>query len=262
MRSFGSVLTLAGAAILLIAGSGKAATPPPTLTAYMSMGVESAVKDLIPEFEKATGQRIEATWATATNLDKRLRAGDAADLLISTRGGIEALIREDKVVAGSAVDIASSGVGIAVRKGDLAPDVSTPDALRRTLLAARSISYSDPAAGGSSGVHFAKVLERLGIADQMKAKTRFPPPNGLAASLLVSGESDLAIQQTQELSSVAGVEVIGPLPGDLQLITTFTAGIPTVSRQAAAANNFVRFLESPRAQALMKQKGLNPSGER
>ncbi len=260
MRNIGSLLTLTGAAVLLIAGAGKAATPSPPLTAYMSIGVQSAVKDLIPEFEKSTSQRIEATWATSTNLDKRLRAGDAADLLISTRGGIEALIREGKVVAGSAVDIASSGVGIAVRKGDARPDISTPDALKRTLLAARSISYSDPAAGGTSGVHFAKVLERLGIADQMKAKAKFPPPNGLSASLLMTGESDLAIQQIQELSSVAGVEVIGPLPDELQLITTFTAGIPTASGQASAADAFVRFLQSPHAQSVMGKKGLEPSG--
>jgi molybdate transport system substrate-binding protein len=226
----------------------------------MSIGVQSAVRDLIPQFEKATGQRIAATWATSTNLDKRLRAGETADLLISTRGGIEALIREDKVIAGSAIDLASSGVGIAVRKGDARPDISTPDALKQTLLAARSISYSDPAAGGTSGVHFAKVLERLGIADQIRVKSKFPPPNGLSASLLVSGEADLAVQQIQELSSVAGVEVIGALPDELQLITTFTAGVPSDSKQAFAAEAFARFLKSPRAQSVMKQKGLNPSG--
>ena len=236
MRSFGSMLVLAGLSSLLMVNTGHAAASPPAIAAYMSIGVQSAVKDLIPEFEKATGQRVEATWATAAALDKRLRAGDTADLLISTRGGIEALISEGNVAKGSATDIASSGVGIAVRKGAAAPDVSTPDALKRTLLAARAISYSDPAAGGTSGVHFAKVLERLGIAGPMKAKTRFPPPSGLAASLLRSGEVDLAIQQTQELSSVPGVQVIGALPGDLQLITTFTAGVPSSSTQAAAAN--------------------------
>ena len=159
MRSLRSVLAFAGVAVLLLVNPGNAASPAPALIAYMSIGVQSAVKDLIPEFEKTTGQRIEATWATAAALDKRLRAGDAADLLISTRGGIAALISEGRVAKGTATDIASSGVGIAIRQGETAPDVSTPDALRRTLLAARAISYSDPAAGGSSGVHFAKVLE-------------------------------------------------------------------------------------------------------
>jgi molybdate transport system substrate-binding protein len=237
----------------------RGATLGPTVTAYMSIGVQSAVEELIPEFEKATGQRIVATWATAAALDKRLRAGETVDLLISTRNGIEALINEGKVTPGTGVDIASSGVGVAVRKGEAPPDISTPDALRHTLLAARAISYSDPAAGGTSGVHFVKVLEQLGIADQMRARTRFPSPNGLAASLLVSGDVDLAVQQTQELAAVAGAQVIGPLPAGLQLITTFVAGIPVSSRQSAAASAFVRFLKSPRAQALLKQRGLDPA---
>ena len=231
----------------------------PAINAYMSIGVQSAVEALIPEFEQATGQRIVATWATSATLDKRLRAGESADLLISTHGGIDSLMRDGKVSPGTRVDLANSVVAIAVRKGEAQPDISTPEALKRALLAARSISYSDPAAGGTSGVHFAKVLEQLGIADAMRAKTRFPPPNGFAASLLATGEVDLAVQQTQELASVPGVQVVGPLPAGLQLVTTFAAGIPTTSNQRAAARAFVRFLESPKARAVMQQKGLQPA---
>jgi molybdate transport system substrate-binding protein len=136
------------------------------------------------------------------------------------------------------------------------PDISSPEALRRMLLAARSISYSNPAVGGTSGVHFAGVLTRLGIAGEMQSKTRFPPPSGFSANLLVSGEVDLAIQQMPELASVAGTELVGPWPGDLQLMTTYVAGVPTAASQPDDAKALVRFLQSPPALAVMKAKGL------
>lgn len=246
------------ASTLLLTASLASSAEAPVVTAYMSIGVQSAVETLIPQFEQATGQRVVATWATSATLDKRLRAGESADLLISTRGGIDALISDGRVTPGTRVDLTDSVVAIAIRAGGAKPDISTPDALKRSLLAARSISYSDPAAGGTSGVHFAKVLEQLGIAEAMRAKTRFPPPNGFAASLLATGDVDLAVQQTQELASVPGVQVVGPLPAELQLVTTFAAGIPASAKRAAAAKAFVQFLQSPRAQAVMKQKGLQP----
>ena len=232
------------------------------IAAFISIGVQSAVEELIPVFEKASGHRIVAAWAVAAGLNTRVQDGEVADVLISTRAGIDALIKAGKISAGSDVELARSGIGLAVRKGAQKPDVSTPEALKRTLLAARAISYSDPAVGGASGVHFASVLERLGIAAEMKARTRFPPPNGLAGRLLVSGEADLSIQQIPEVAGVEGIELIGPLPGDLQLITTFVAGIPTTVRQGDAARAFVRFLQSPQAVAVMKAKGLEVSDQR
>lgn len=226
------------------------------IKAFISIGVQSAVEELIPVFEKVSGHRIVATWAVAAALNKRLQDGEAADVLISTRAGIDGLIKQGKVLAGSDAELARSGIGIAVRKGAPRPDISTAEALKRTLLAARSIGYSDPAAGGASGVHFASVLERLGIASEMKAKTKFPPPNGLSGPLLIRGEIDLAIQQIPELA-VEGAELLGPLPGDLQLITIFVAGVPATASQPDAARAFVRFLQSPQAVALMKAKGFN-----
>jgi molybdate transport system substrate-binding protein len=247
-----------GVATLTLLGlawhSGPAAAA--EVTAFISIGMQSVVEKLQPEFERTSGHHLVNTWATAAALNQRLRDGETVDLLISTRSGIDGLIAEDRIAAGSDVALASSGVGVAVRKGAVHPDISTPEALRRTLLTARAISYSNPAAGGASGVHFATVLERLGIAEQMKARTKFPPANGRAATLLVSGEVDLAIQQTQELASVDGAEVIGPLPGDLQTITTFVAGIPKSATHAEAARSFLQFLQSPQALAVMREKGL------
>ena len=133
--------------------------------------------------------------------------------------------------------------------------------LKRTLLAVRAISYSNPAYGGASGVHFAKVLERLGIADEMKAKTRFPPEGGFTARLLAAGEVDLAVQQIGELISAPGVELLGPLPADLQSVTTFAAAIPLSASQPDAATALIRYLQSSAAMAVIKAKGLEPIGQ-
>jgi molybdate transport system substrate-binding protein len=245
----------AGFAPLLLAF--QVTTPAPTeISAFMSVGVQSAVETLMPAFQKASGHRVAPTWGTAAMVTKRVQDGESTDVLISTRAGMDSLIKEGKVVAGSDAVVARSGVGVAVRRGTPKPDISTPDALKRAILAARAIAYSNPAAGGTSGVHSATVLERLGIAEQVKAKTKFPPPGGLAATLLASGEVDLAVQQMPELAAVEGSEVVGPLPADLQLITTFVVGVPTSARHADAARAFVRFLQSPQAVSVMKAKGL------
>ena len=155
---------------------------------------------------------------------------------------------------------ASSGMAMVVKQGAPKPDISTPDAFKQTLLNAKSIAYSDPAHGGASGVYFAKLLERMGIADQMKAKTKHPPPSGNAAHLVVAGEVELAIQQEPEVMSVAGVDMVGPLPPDLNNITVFAAGIGAGSQQADAANALIRFLHTPEAQAVLQGKGSQTGG--
>jgi molybdate transport system substrate-binding protein len=138
------------------------------------------------------------------------------------------------------------------------PNISTPEALKQALLNAKFIAYSDPAAGGASGVYFAKLLERMGIADQMKAKTKYPPPGGNSASLLITGEAELAIQQTPEVMYVAGAEVIGQLPGDLNNVTVFAAGIGVDSKNTNAAKALISMLHSPEAAAVFRAKGLDP----
>jgi molybdate transport system substrate-binding protein len=227
------------------------------INAFITIGVQSAIEELTPAFQRATGDSIAPTWSTSALLNQRVER-ESPDLLISTRAGIDALIKAGRIAAGSDVPVARSGIGVAVRRGSPKPDISTPDALRRALLAAKAISYSDPAAGGVSGVHFASVLERLGIAAPMKMRTRFPPSGGFSATLLVRGDVDLAIQQIPELASVAGTEVIGPLPSDLQLVTTFVAGVPVGAAHAEAARGLLRFLRSPQAASVMAAKGLEP----
>jgi len=146
-------------------------------------------------------------------------------------------------------------MAMVVKKGAPKPDISTPEAFKQTLLNAKTIAYSDPAAGGASGVYLAKLLERMGIADQMKAKTKHPPPSGNTAVLVVNGEADLAIQQEPEVMSVAGVDMVGPLPDELNNITIYSAGVGVGSQQADAANALIRFLHTPEAAAVFKAKG-------
>jgi molybdate transport system substrate-binding protein len=192
-------------------------------------------------------------------LVKRVEDGGQADVLILSRAGIDALLKQGKVAAGSDVTLASSGVGIAVKAGAPKPDISTPEALKRTLLACKAIAYSEPSAGGASGVYFAKLLERMGIAEQMKPKTKYPPAGGFSAALLVNGEAELAVQQKPELLHVAGTEIVGLLPGDLNLVTAFAAGIAAVSRHADIGKALIQTLRAPESKEAFRAKGLDPA---
>jgi molybdate transport system substrate-binding protein len=226
------------------------------LVVFSTIGVRSAAEQLFAQFDK-TSHKLAVTWATAPMLVKRIEDGDTPDVVVLSRAGIEALQKQGKLAAGSDVTLASSGVGIAVKAGAPKPDISTPEALKRTLLAAKSIAYSEPSAGGASGVYFAKLLERLGIAEQMKPKTKYPPPGGFSANLLMTGEAELAVQQKPELLHVAGVEIIGLLPGDLNVVTEFAAAVMTGCKNAEMAAATIRMLKSPEAATVFRAKGLD-----
>jgi molybdate transport system substrate-binding protein len=229
------------------------------LKVFSTIAVQTALEALAPAFEAQSGARLGITWNTAPALVKRLQGGETADVLVLNRAGIDTMTREGRVLSGSEVTLASSATAIAIRAGAVRPDISTPDALKRTLLSARAISYTDPAAGGASGIYFAKLLERLGIAAEINAKTRFPPPAGLSGDFLLTGEADLAIQQKPELLQVPGIEILGLLPGDLHMVTVFVAGVEASSGQAAAAKALIDFLRSPPAVEVFRAKGLDPA---
>lgn len=228
------------------------------LTVYSTIGVRSAAEELFRKFEKASSHKLAITWGTAPMLVKRIESGEMADVLILSRAGIDALGKQSKIAPSSVVTLARSGVAIAVKAGAAKPDISTPEALKQTLLKAKSISYSEPSAGGASGVYFAKLLERLGIAEEMKAKTKYPPPGGFSGTLLLTGEAELAVQQKPELMHVAGTEIVGPLPGDLNMVTEFVAGIAPDSNNADAAKALIKMLQTPEAAAVFRAKGLDP----
>ena len=218
-------------------------------------GVKSVMLDLVPAFERATGSKLAITWGSANGLLQELDAGAGGDLVILTAEAIEDLIKQGKVVAGSRVDIARSGIGVAVRKGAGKPDIGSPEALKRALLAAKSVAHSKT---GMSGIYFPTVLARLGIADEMKSKIVMPDPGTPVGEVVAKGDAEIGIQQISELLPVAGVEIVGPLPAALQKITTFSAGLLAAAKEPDAAKALVKFVAA-QSPPLLKAKGLEPA---
>jgi molybdate transport system substrate-binding protein len=243
---------------LLVLGIKAEAAEVKVLSAF---GMQSVLEDLGPKFERATGHKLAITFATGGATVKRAQSGEPADVVITLRQGIDSLVKDGKAVADNVTVLARAGIVVAVRKGATKPDISSPDALKRALLAAKSISYVEPASDGASGIHFAKVLDRLGIANEMKSKTVFPNPKTPAevGALVANGEAEVGVHIVQELMPVAGIDIVGPLPGDLQDTIVFSAGIMTGAKNAAAAKTLVDFLRTPESAKVIKAKGMEPA---
>jgi molybdate transport system substrate-binding protein len=216
-----------------------------------TVGMQPATPELIAQFERATGHTIAVTYGLAAVLKNKFLEGAPADVLLLTSPIIEDLAKQGKVVPGSKIDIARSGVGVGVKAGAPKPDIGTPDALKSAVLAARSVGYSKE---GASGVAFARVLERLGIAEQVRAK--YKDTGTKAGEMVVAGEIELGAAQIPELMAVPGVDVVGPLPAELQTVTIFSVGLTADAKEADAAKAFIQFLAGPAAAAVYKAKGL------
>jgi len=223
-----------------------------------TLAIKEVMEDLEPKFERATGHKLVLAFGSSGAIAKRFKEGEAADVVITSRQAIDSFVKDGKLVASSVAVLASASVGVAVRKGAPKPDISTPEALKRALLAARSITYSNPAGGGASGIHFAKVLDFLGITDEMKAKTVFLPKSGPVAVLVAGGEAELGVQQLQELLPVEGIDVVGLLPAELQLTNVVSAAITSSAGDAAASRALVDFMRTPEAATVIKAKGMEP----
>jgi molybdate transport system substrate-binding protein len=194
---------------------------------------------------------VLVTYGLAAVLKTKFLEGAPADVLILTAPIVDDLVKQGKVVADSKKDVARSGVGVAVKAGVPKPDISTADALKSAVLSAKSIGYSRE---GASGVAFARVLERLGIADQVRAK--YKDTGTKAGEMLAAGDIDLAAAQIPELMAVSGIEVVGPLPAELQTVTIFSVGLATEAQEPAVAKALIEFLSGPRAAPVYKTKGL------
>ena len=218
-----------------------------------TLALQGAVERLAGQYQAATGAKLDADYAPTVGLLKRLREGEKADVLILTREGLDELIGEGAVVAASKVDLARSYVGLAVKAGQPHPDISTEAALRKTLLAARSVAYSKI---GASGIYFAELIQRLGLAAEINAKATVTA--GFTAERLITGEADLAVQQISELKQVAGIEVVGPIPHQLQTAAIFTAGRMASSAKAAQADALLKYLASAEVAPMLRQSGLEP----
>jgi molybdate transport system substrate-binding protein len=225
----------------------------------ISGGLTAAYNALVPEFERKTGHKVITAYGpsmgTTTNaIPVRLERGEPADVLIMVGYALEDLTKKGKVTAGSSVDLVKSPIGVAVKSGAPKPDISTADAIKRALLAAKTIAYSDSA----SGVYVStEMFAKLGIADEMKDKARKIPATPVG-EIVAHGEAEIGFQQMSELKPVEGIDIIGPLPDDLQKITVFSAGIASVSKEPDAGKALIKFLASPAARAELVKSGMDP----
>lgn len=213
------------------------------------------IDELIPDFEKSSGHKVVVDYGTAGAVAERVLKGEAADVVTSSVPTIDRLQAQGKVVAGDRVIIAKVGVGAFVRKGAVKPDISSADAFKRAMLAARSIAYPDPAGGGASGIYVASLLGRLGIAAEMAPKTRLATLGTLYTSV-AGGDVEIGFNQVSEILAQPTIELVGPLPSEIQNYTQFAPGIVVGSSQAGAARALVTFLSSAPAQAVLKAKGF------
>ena len=229
------------------------------LKVLSAVAMQPALDDLGRDFERKTGHKVTLAYATAGIVRDRIRNGEPADVVIAPRSAFEPLLTQGKIAPGSEVRLAQSLVAVAVPAGAAKPDISSPDALKRSLLAAKSIVYPDPAKGGATGIHAARVIERLGITEQMKSKTTLVPGSEYA-DILAKRQAELAIVQPMVVMTFPGVDLVGPLPAELQNTTDFVfmSGVSASAAEPALAKTFIEFLRSPDAARVIKAKGMEP----
>jgi molybdate transport system substrate-binding protein len=225
--------------------------------ALFTTAMKAAIDELVPQFERANGHTVRITYGPSGGLARLLNGGEAADLIMLASTELDELIKQSKVSPGR-TDVAGTAIGICVKKGAPRPDVSSAAALKRALLAAKTVAHTAPAGGGITAAHIMRVFEKLGIAAEMAPKVRLAAggPNGRVSVLVSSGEAEIGLQQVSELMSNPGVDVIGMLPAELQQITIYSAGITTNAKQADAANALIKFLAAPAATKIYQAKGL------
>jgi molybdate transport system substrate-binding protein len=244
--------------VLTAHATGAAAAEVKVLCA---VALQSAFEEIAREFQSSAGHTIVASYATAGVLQKRINDGETADVLILPRPAFEAVDRLGKISASTSVAVAQSTISMAVRASGPKPDISTPEAVKRALLDAKSIAYTDPAKGGASGVHFAQVLEQLGIAEAMKPKTILTSvPGPGPGDIVAANQAELAVSQTIDLLQVSGIDIVGPLPKELQNTANFVflAGAFAATKEIDAANALLRHLRSAGASSVLKRKGMEP----
>lgn len=237
---------------LSLTGIGNAAE----IKVLSALSIKGVIDNLAPKFERASGHKLNISYGALGVVTKRIQDGETADVVILPRLGIDTLVKEGKASAGDVTVIAHSNMGVAVRKGAAKPDISTPEAFKRTLLAAKSIIYANPEGGGPSGWHMAKVMQQLGIANEMKPKTTFANTTDFGA-VMGSGKAELALYQMQNLVQTPGIEIVGPLPGNLQETTVFAAAIMAGTKNAGAGKALINFLRTAESAKVMKAKGLD-----
>jgi len=223
-----------------------------------SGALEPPLNELLPEFERSSEHRVAITYGTGAALTSRIQKDEAADVAILLGQQIEDLQKQGKIVVGSRHDIAKVGVGVGVRKGAPKPDITSVDTFKRTLLAAKSIAYGDPADGGASDVYIVELFDRLGIAAEIRSKTKIFPTTLLAMQAVAKGEVEIGFRQASVIVAAQDLDFVGPLPASIQKYTLCSAGLVASSKQQDAGKALIQFISSPVAETIIKAKGLEP----
>ncbi len=239
--------------ICLLAGLGSAAAA--DLKLLTAGAYKPAALELVPEFEKRTGHKVTIENDTAGNLGKRVGAGEYFDVVVMPPAVLGPYLG-NRIVESSAKALARVGIGVAVKQGAPVPDISTVDAFKKSLLAARAIAYTDPASGGTAGTYLANLFEKLGIAAELKPKSVLVK-GGLSAEKLLTGEAEIALQPSSELLAVPGAMLVGPIPLEVQHYIPYSGGVSTASRNGAAADALLLMLADPKNLPILKKKGLD-----
>jgi molybdate transport system substrate-binding protein len=246
----GSVVASIALAMLLASEAHAA-----EIRVLSSNALKTALDELGPRFEKATEHKLVFTFRAGAELKGDIEKGAGVDVAILSDGAVDDLIKQGKL-AGARTDLVRSGAGMAVRKGAPKPDISTTEAFKRTLLAAKSIAYVEQ---GGTGIYLKGLLARLGIAEELKAKTKLLPSTNPAAFAVANGEAEIGMTQISEILPYAGAELVGPLPAEIQLYTVFSAGIGADAKAAEAGKALIRFLTSADAAPVLRAKGMEPA---
>ena len=220
--------------------------------------MKTSLDELAPDFERATGNKLSFSFGPSARITKMVADGEETDVAIVTDQGLKDLTQQGKLVPGSGADIARSAMALAVQKGAAKPDISSGAKFKAALLAAKSLGMSNPVGGGQSGANLAKIFDNLGITEAMKTKSVYGPggPAGLIGNFLVRKEVEIGIQQLPELMAVSGIDIVGPLPPDVQIMTVFSAGLSSGAKNVEGANALIHFLTTPKAVAVIKAKGM------
>jgi molybdate transport system substrate-binding protein len=251
----GRILLAGGVVLAALSAQAAGAAE---IRVYASIALRSSLADIVPTYERASGNKVHLEITTVAALKKRIEAGEAFDVAVLTPAALSDLAKAGKLQAGGNTAVARSGLGVGLRKGVTKPDISTVDAFKRALLAAKSIGYTDPALGGASGVYTGKMIQDLKMADELKSKTVLTKGSPGLAEAFTKGEVDLGLTQISELLTMKDAEVIGPYPGELQHYTVFEGAVASATKEKAASDAFLKTLASPEAAAIYKAKGLEP----
>lgn len=251
-------IALLGVAMVLIAAGAPRGAAAAQIKVLTAGAFKQVLLALIPDFERRTGHKVTIENATVGALTKRIEGGEVFDLAVLTPAAVDGLSSKGKLVPGSRTNLARVGVGVVVRDGTPKPDISSVEAFKRALRAAKSVAYIDPAAGGSSGIYVAGLLDKLGLAAEVKPKAKLIP-GGAVAEHVARGEAELGIHQISEILPVKGVTLVGPLPSEIQNYTVYAAGIGAGAKAADAAKALIEALSGATAAEVLKSKGMEPA---